>query len=130
MGWLNEPSLDESARKMVRRLRVADGHLQGIIRMVESGAECHAVLNQLIAVKSSLEKTALYLLACYGQEAIARTAGNGRTMKIRVEGADALFNRGGDAAGGNSGDSSNAGGENEVRAVLDEVLAMAAKLLS
>lgn len=89
--------------------------------MVESGAECHAVLNQLIAVKSSLEKTALYLLACYGQEAITRVAEAGKEAKRNLAGA---------RLGGEEGGKGGTGGDGDVRVVLDEVLAMAAKLLS
>ncbi|MBE3584491.1 MAG: metal-sensitive transcriptional regulator [Limnochordaceae bacterium] len=127
MGYLaGQDKRQVTAQKVVRRLKVADGHLQGIIRMVESGVECHAVFNQLIAVKSGLEKAALYLLACYGEEAITE----GSSASTQTHGLDT--GEGEDGRGNDrsiNGNHSTGGDGGGVRQVVDEILAMAAQLL-
>ena len=42
-------------RKMVNRLKRADGQLQGVLRLMDSGKECIDVVTQLTAVRSSLD---------------------------------------------------------------------------
>lgn len=54
-------SLDNSAQ-IIRRLRSAEGHLQGVTAMVESGRACEDVLHQLTAVQGALKAVAQMLL--------------------------------------------------------------------
>ena len=46
----------------LRRLRTVDGHLRGIIRMVEQGEYCIAVIQQIQAVEAALNKTSARIL--------------------------------------------------------------------
>lgn len=41
---------------LVRRLHSAEGHLRGIIGMVEAGASCQDILHQVLAVRGALHQ--------------------------------------------------------------------------
>ena len=47
---------------ITRRLRCAEGHLQGIAAMVERGADCGSVLHQIVAVQGALREVNRLLL--------------------------------------------------------------------
>ena len=47
---------------IVRRLRSVEGHVRGVGRMVEDGAYCVDVLNQLLAVQRALKKVSAKVL--------------------------------------------------------------------
>ena len=47
---------------LIRRLRSAEGHLRGIIGMVESGAVCQDVIQQVQAVQGALREVNRLLL--------------------------------------------------------------------
>ncbi len=50
-------------RKNIRdRLVRAEGHLRGIIKMIDEDKECPDILLQIAAVKAALEKTSVILL--------------------------------------------------------------------
>ena len=52
-GALNR---DDRNRQIVRRLRSIEGHVRGIERMVEEGAYCVEIVNQIHAVQQALRK--------------------------------------------------------------------------
>ena len=54
--------LTEAQEDVIRRLRNAEGHTRGVIRMLESGEECVEIVQQLNAIQGSLNKTAQILL--------------------------------------------------------------------
>jgi CsoR family transcriptional regulator, copper-sensing transcriptional repressor len=47
---------------ILKRLKTADGHLQGVIRMVENDAYCIDVIRQIQAVEASLNKITSQIL--------------------------------------------------------------------
>lgn len=47
---------DERTSDIVRRLKSVEGHVRGIERMVEEGAYCVDVVNQITAVQRALKK--------------------------------------------------------------------------
>ncbi len=47
---------DERTSDIVRRLKSVEGHVRGIERMVEEGAYCVDVVNQILAVQRALKK--------------------------------------------------------------------------
>ena len=57
-----EPVLKEAKEDVIRRLRCAEGHTRGVTRMVESGADCLAVVRQINAVQGALDKVAQLVL--------------------------------------------------------------------
>jgi DNA-binding FrmR family transcriptional regulator len=46
----------------LRRLRIVQGHLKGVIRMVEQGEYCIDVIRQIQAVEAALNKTSTQIL--------------------------------------------------------------------
>jgi DNA-binding FrmR family transcriptional regulator len=46
----------------LRRLRTVEGHLRGIIRMVEQGEYCIDVIRQVQAVESALNRVSTHIL--------------------------------------------------------------------
>lgn len=55
--------IDEQT-EIVWRLRSAGGHLETIIRMVETGEPCEPILHQLGAVQAALRAAGARVLAC------------------------------------------------------------------
>ena len=53
---------DEDTKLVLNRLAKARGHLDSIMRMIESGRECSDVLIQLSAVKSAINNTGKIIL--------------------------------------------------------------------
>lgn len=47
---------DDGDQDILRRLKSAEGHIRGIERMVEEGAYCVDVVNQIVAVQRALKK--------------------------------------------------------------------------
>lgn len=52
----------EKSSQITRRLRSAEGHLQAVTNMVETGESCDEVLHQLNAVQGALKAVAQILL--------------------------------------------------------------------
>ena len=73
----------ETQRKIVNRLKRAQGQLAAVITAVEAGGDCRAVVTQLAAVTSALDKAGFQIIAtamkdCLtdpGQESSADAAG-------------------------------------------------------
>jgi CsoR family transcriptional regulator, copper-sensing transcriptional repressor len=76
-------------RDLVLRLKRIEGQLRGIQAMIESGAECEQVTQQLSAARRALEKAFFNVLAC----AIQASPEKGPTEKgaERVRHAAALL---------------------------------------
>lgn len=47
---------DERSTDIMRRLKSVEGHVRGIERMVDEGAYCVDVVNQIVAVQRALKK--------------------------------------------------------------------------
>ena len=61
---------DERHKKdLVMRLRRVEGQLRGIQAMVEEGADCERVTQQLAAARKALDKAFFQVLACALQAA-------------------------------------------------------------
>ena len=56
---------DEEQKNLIRRLRMAEGQIRGIQRMVEENAYCPDILTQVSAVTSALNSFNKELLACH-----------------------------------------------------------------
>lgn len=41
---------------VLKRLKTVRGHIQGIEKMIEDGKDCDAVMQQITAIKSSIDK--------------------------------------------------------------------------
>jgi len=67
-----EPKLPVAEdKKIVNRLRRAQGQLGAVIAMVESGRDCRDVVTQLSAVSSALDKAGFAIIATAMRECVA-----------------------------------------------------------
>jgi DNA-binding FrmR family transcriptional regulator len=53
---------DDRQSDIVRRLKSVEGHVRGVHRMVEEGAYCIDIVNQITAVQRALKKVSGLLL--------------------------------------------------------------------
>lgn len=47
---------DETTAKILNRLKSIEGHVRGVEKMVEGGAYCIDIVNQITAIQSALHK--------------------------------------------------------------------------
>jgi CsoR family transcriptional regulator, copper-sensing transcriptional repressor len=69
----------------VNRLKTAQGHLNGVIAMVEGGAYCADVMKQLSAVQGLLEGASRVVLRRHLETCVATAMREGRTEEIVEE---------------------------------------------
>jgi CsoR family transcriptional regulator, copper-sensing transcriptional repressor len=67
---------------ITNRLKTARGHLDGVIRMVETDAYCPDVMKQLAAVQGILEATSRTVLRNHLETCVATAMQQGRTTEI------------------------------------------------
>lgn len=48
--------MDEETTKIINRLKSIEGHVRGVEKMIEEGAYCIDIVNQIDAVQSALNK--------------------------------------------------------------------------
>lgn len=53
----------DEMKAIVTRMKRANGHLASVIRMIEEGAECEAVLTQLAAVNKAIARSGYAIVA-------------------------------------------------------------------
>jgi len=54
--------MDAETTKIVNRLKSIEGHVRGIEKMVEDGAYCIDIVNQITAIQSALQKVSTIVL--------------------------------------------------------------------
>lgn len=82
----------EKTSDIVRRLKSVEGHVRGVQRMVEEGAYCIDVVNQIVAVQRALKKVSGLVLdqhlhscvtsAMRGPDAAAREQVLGELLEV------------------------------------------------
>lgn len=80
MGY--NASMDDYQRRVTNRLKTARGHLDGIIRMVESDQWCPDIMKQLSAVQGMLEGTSREVFRHHLETHVADAIAAGRTTEI------------------------------------------------
>lgn len=81
-----------STEDVLRRLKSVEGHVRGVQRMVEEGAYCIDVVNQIVAIQRALKKVSGMVLddhlhscvtdAMRGPDAAAREQVLGELMQV------------------------------------------------
>ncbi|WP_067813644.1 metal-sensitive transcriptional regulator [Nocardia inohanensis] len=61
----------DEMKLVITRMKRAHGHLAGVIRMMEEGAECEDVLTQLAAVNKALSRSGFALVTTGLQQCLA-----------------------------------------------------------
>jgi DNA-binding FrmR family transcriptional regulator len=69
-------------KEILMRLRRIEGQVRGLQRMVETGAPCEEILNQVAAATSALKKAGLAMVEGYMDECLEK-AGNQSGSKQR-----------------------------------------------
>ncbi len=64
---------------VILRLKRAEGHLTGVRKMVEGGADCSKILIQIAAVRAALDATAKVVLADHVESCLHDAQANGNT---------------------------------------------------
>jgi len=62
IGFIFKQEVTMENDNMIRRLKTVEGHLRGIIRMVEGDAYCIDVIRQIQAVEAALNKVSSKIL--------------------------------------------------------------------
>ncbi len=75
----------DTAEKTLRRLKTVEGHLRGVIRMVEQDAYCIDVIRQIQAIESALNKVSAQILEGHLSSCVSTAiAGNDLAERERV----------------------------------------------
>jgi DNA-binding FrmR family transcriptional regulator len=88
----SEPTQQDDLRKTVNRLKRAQGQLAAVIAAVESGADCRAVVTQLAAVSSAIDRAGFTIISSAMKECLSDQGGDtGDKKPLRVEELEKLF---------------------------------------
>ena len=82
--------LTAKKRAALNRLKTVRGHLDGIIRMLESDAYCVDVMKQISAVQSALERTNRVMLHNHLETCFSEAVVGGQGEEAIAELVDAL----------------------------------------
>ena len=75
----------------MNRLKRAQGQLAAVIAAVESGADCRAVVTQLAAVSSAIDRAGFTVISSAMKECLADQGDTGDKKPLRVEELEKLF---------------------------------------
>lgn len=71
---------------VIARLRRVQGQIGGVIRMIEAGEDCTAVVTQLAAASKALDRAGFKIISTGMQQCIARDgAGNAKVDVAQLE---------------------------------------------
>jgi CsoR family transcriptional regulator, copper-sensing transcriptional repressor len=68
-------SVGDDRARIINRLARIEGQVRGLQRMIEEQKECEAVLTQLAAVKSALDRVGIFLISHQMRECLAGETG-------------------------------------------------------
>ena len=86
---LDNDSAAEASRKVINRLRRAQGQLASVITAVESGAECRDVIIQLAAVSKALDRAGFTIVSTAMRRCI--TSPDDQSDPMTVDELEKLF---------------------------------------
>jgi DNA-binding FrmR family transcriptional regulator len=72
----------EKKEEIIRRLRIIEGHLKRVRKMVEEGRYCIDVIQQSLAVQSALKKVDELVLENHLRSCVAEAKGKKREEKL------------------------------------------------
>ena len=70
-GTRHKERTDEEKKKLLTRLKKAEGQIRGIQKMIEDDLYCPDILIQVSAVTSALNSFSRELLACHSRSCVA-----------------------------------------------------------
>jgi DNA-binding FrmR family transcriptional regulator len=72
----------DDLRKTINRLRRAQGQLSAVIAAVESGADCRAVVTQLAAVSSAIDRAGFTIISSAMKECLVDSDEGARALNV------------------------------------------------
>ena len=77
---------DEASRTdLLNRLRRAEGQLRGIQRMVDEGADCMQIAQQISAVRKALDSAYVRMTVCFMQQELSAKMRDGKGRQAELE---------------------------------------------
>ena len=73
---------DQHRTDILNRLRLAEGQLRGIQRMVEEGEPCLDIAGQMAAVRKALDSAYVRMTVCFMQQELATRSTNEPDAKL------------------------------------------------
>ncbi|MGT2800341.1 metal-sensitive transcriptional regulator [Streptococcus marmotae] len=83
--------MDTDKKKMINRLKRAEGQLRGIQKMIEEDQECIDIVTQLSAVRSSINSMMGIAIAQKVQDCIEHPSDNPEEQEARLQEAIKLI---------------------------------------
>lgn len=77
--------MNTDKKKMINRLKRAEGQLRGIQKMIEEEQECIDIVTQLSAVRSSINSMMGMVIAQKVQDCIEHPSDNPEEQEIRLQ---------------------------------------------
>jgi DNA-binding FrmR family transcriptional regulator len=83
----------ESQRKIVNRLKRAQGQLAAVVAAIEAGSDCRAVVTQLSAVSGAIDRAGFAIIASAMKECVTKKPGDdaGESTPLSVDELEKLF---------------------------------------
>jgi DNA-binding FrmR family transcriptional regulator len=82
----------DGQRKIVNRLKRAQGQLAAVIAAVEAGDDCRAVVTQLAAVSSAIDRAGFVIISSAMKDCLATDAdGHASEPAVTVDELERLF---------------------------------------
>lgn len=81
----------DEQRKIVNRLKRAQGQLAAVIAAVEAGNDCRAVITQLAAVSSAIDRAGFVIISSAMKDCLATDAAGANDPSVTVEDLEKLF---------------------------------------
>lgn len=72
-------------KRIIRRYKIARGHLEKVIKMLEQGNYCVDVIHQSLAVQSALKKTDHLVLENHMKHCVADSIRKGKDKEVISE---------------------------------------------
>ena len=82
---------DEERKRINNRLRRAHGQLGAVITAMETGADCRAIVTQLAAVSSALDRAGFAIISTTMQDCLAAPEGKNAKDGTTPEELEKLF---------------------------------------
>ncbi len=83
----------ETKEETIRRLKIIEGHLKKVRKMVEDDQYCIDILNQSLAVQNSLKKVDEIVLEGHLQSCVRQAMKNNKNFKKAIEELLKVFRR-------------------------------------
>ena len=82
---LKDKGMEENCKDITSRLRTIKGHISGIEKMIQENKGCDEILNQIMAIKSSVNKVGLLVMEYEVQHCLRTSESDGKLDSDRIE---------------------------------------------